>query len=178
MSGSSRSSTNHGSWGFSVIHECDARDRERIFRIINEAARVYEGVIPEDCYHSPYMSMEELRREMSTMTFYGYWKAGELIGVMGIQPLSDVTLIRHSYVLPEHQRRGIGSTLLNHLLRIATTARVLVGTWEDAEWAIRFYQKHGFELLSDKDRLLREHWGIPERQIQTSVVLGRTLEKS
>lgn len=161
-----------------MIRECGPGDGEKIFRVINEAARAYEGVIPEDCYRRPYMPMEELRGEMSSATFYGYWKGGELVGVMGIQPLSDVTLIRHSYVLPEHQCRGIGSTLLNHLLRIATTARVLVGTWEDAEWAIRFYRKHGFELLSDKDGLLRKHWDIPERQIQTSVVLGRTLEKS
>ena len=115
---------------------------------------------------------------MNTTTFYGYWKDNQLIGVMGIQPFSDVTLIRHSYVLPEHQRKGIGSTLLNHLLRMTLTTRVLVGTWGDARWAIRFYQKHGFKLLSDGDKLLRKYWDITERQIQTSVVLGRTLKKS
>jgi len=161
-----------------VIRERGPGDEEKVFRVINEAARAYEGVIPEDCYHRPYMSMEELRQEMKTITFYGYWKNYELVGVMGIQTFTDVALIRHSYVLPEHQRKGIGSTLLNHLLRIASTARVLVGTWRDAAWAIRFYRKHGFKLLSDSDGLLRRYWSIPERQIQTSVVLGRTLEKS
>lgn len=161
-----------------MICECGPGDGEKIFRVINEAARAYEGVIPEDCYRRPYMPMEELRGEMSSATFYGYWKDDELVGVMGIQPFSDVTLIRHSYVLPEHQREGIGSALLSHLLCIAPTTRVLVGTWRDAGWAIRFYRKHGFELLSDKDRLLRKYWDIPERQVETSVVLGRTLKKS
>jgi len=161
-----------------LIRRCGVGDREMIFRVINEAAAAYEGVIPDDCYRTPYMSVEELDREMSTMTFYGYWKDGELVGVMGIQTFSEVTLIRHSYVQPEHQRKGIGSTLLNHLLRIAPTARVLVGTWRDAGWAIRFYRKHAFKLLPDSDRLLRRYWSIPDRQIQTSVVLGRTLEKS
>lgn len=159
-----------------MIRECGPRDREKIFQVINDAARAYEGVIPEDCYRRPYMSMEELRREMNTITFYGYWKDNELVGVMGIQLFSDVTLIRHSYVLPEYQRKGIGSALLNHLLRMASTTKVLVGTWGDAGWAIRFYQKHGFKLLSDGDRLLRNYWNIRERQIQTSVVLGRTLK--
>jgi len=161
-----------------VIRECGPRYRDKIFQVINEAARAYEGVIPEDCYHRPYMSMEELHREMNTITFYGYWKDNQLVGVMGIQPFSDVTLIRHSYVLPEHQRKGIGSALLNHLLRMTLTTRVLVGTWGDAWWAIRFYQKHGFKLLSHRDKLLRKYWAITERQIQTSVVLGRTLKKS
>jgi len=161
-----------------LIRECGSEDEEKIFRVINEAARAYEGVIPEGCYHSPYMSVEELRREMKTVAFYGYWKDYELVGVMGIQTFSDVTLIRHSYVLPEHQRKEIGSTLLSHLLSMVLTPRVLVGTWADADWAIRFYQKRGFKLLPGKDRLLRKYWNIPERQVQTSVVLGRTLEKS
>ncbi|MFB0568524.1 MAG: GNAT family N-acetyltransferase [Nitrososphaeria archaeon] len=161
-----------------MIRECGPRDRDKIFQVINEAARAYEGVIPEDCYHRPYMSMEELQQEMNTITSYGHWKDNQLVGVMGIQPFSDVTLIRHSYVLPEHQRKGIGSALLNHLLCMTLTTRVLVGTWRDAQWAIRFYQKHGFKLLSHGDKLLRKYWNITERQIQTSVVLGRTLKKS
>ena len=135
-------------------------------------------MIPEDCYHEPYMSRGELRREMNAMTFYGYEKENELVGVMGIQPLGDVTLIRHSYVLPEHQRRGIGSMLLDHLKQMAPTNRLLVGTWKDAKWAIRFYEKHGFQLLPDKDRLLRKYWNIPERQVETSVVLGMFLKKA
>jgi len=162
----------------SAIRECGPLDEEKVFRVINEAAGAYEGLIPKDCYRRPYMSMEELRQEMKTLTFYGYWKDDELVGVMGIQPFTDVTLIRHSYILPEQQRKGIGGRLLTHLLCMAPTNKVLVGTWRDAWWAIRFYEKHGFRLLPDSDGLLRKYWNIPERQIQTSVVLGRTLEKS
>lgn len=160
-----------------MISECGPRDREKIFEVINRAAKAYEGVIPEDCYRRPYMSLEELLQEMNAVTFHGYWEDDELVGVMGIQRLRDVTLIRHSYVLPERQRKGIGGALLNHLLSIAPAARVLVGTWRDAEWAIRFYEKHGFRLLPDSDGLLRKYWRIPERQVETSVVLGRALEK-
>lgn len=140
--------------------------------VINAAAKAYDGVIPEDCYRVPYMPMEDLRREMAAMTFYGYEGAGQLIGVMGIQPVGEVTLIRHSYVHPDHQRKGVGSTLLTHLLSMAPTKGLLVGTWRAAHWAIKFYKKHGFTLLLNKDDLLRTYWDIPERQIETSVVLG------
>lgn len=129
-----------------MIRKCGLKDEDRIFHIINEAARAYKGIIPEDRYHEPYMSKEELCREMDVMSFYGYEKEGELIGVMGIQPLGDMTLIRHAYVLPEHQRRGIGGRLLDYLKQISPTPHLLVGTWEDAEWAISFYEKHGFQL--------------------------------
>jgi len=156
-----------------LIYKCGSKDEYKIFSIINEAAKAYDGVIPDDCYHVPYMPIEELQLEMRYMTFYGYERDSELIGVMGIQPLSDVTLIGHSYVLTKHQRKGIGSMLLNHLMQIAPSKRLLVGTWRDAEWAIRFYEKHGFTLLSNKDELLRKYWNIPERQIETSAVLGK-----
>jgi len=156
-----------------LICKCGSKDEYRIFFIINEAAKAYERVIPDDCYHVPYMSIEKLRQEMKVMSFYSYGKNGELIGVMGIQTLGDVTLIRHSYVLPNRQRKGIGSMLLNHLIQIAPSKRLLVGTWRDAKWAIRFYEKHGFKLLPNKDNLLRKYWIIPERQIETSVVLGK-----
>jgi len=143
-----------------------------MYFIINEAARAYQGVIPADCYHQPYMSMDELEREMKQMTFFGWEVNGELVGVTGFQPVKDVTLIRHAYVLPQWQKQGIGSRLLDHLKGLVTTSCLLVGTWADARWAIAFYQKHGFSLLPNKDELLKTYWGISQRQIETSVVLG------
>jgi GNAT superfamily N-acetyltransferase len=118
------------------------------------------------------MAMEELEREMKRMTFFGWEVNGELVGIMGFEPIKDVTLIRHAYVLPRWQKQGIGTKLLNHLKSLVTTSRLLVGTWADAHWAIDFYKKHGFELLPDKDELLKTYWDIPQRQIETSVVLG------
>ena len=155
-----------------MIRECQPQNKDRIYHIINEAARAYEGVIPADCYHQPYMPMDELEQEMERMSFFGWEVNGELVGVMGFEPIKDVTLIRHAYVLPRWQRQGIGTELLNHLKGLAKTSRLLVGTWADADWAIDFYQKHGFKLLPDKDELLKTYWTIPRRQIETSVVLG------
>ena len=155
-----------------MIRECHAGEIKRIYYIINEAAKAYEGAIPADRYHQPYMPMDELEREMKQMTFFGEEVNGELVGVMGVQPVKDVTLIRHAYVLPQWQRQGISSKLLNNLKRLVTTSRLLVGTWAEAHWAIAFYEKHGFSLLPDKDELLRTYWNIPQRQIETSVVLG------
>jgi GNAT superfamily N-acetyltransferase len=155
-----------------VIRQCRQNDAERIYYIINEAARAYEGVIPADRYHQPYMPMDELEREMKRVTFIGWEANGELIGVMGLEPIKGVTLIRHAYVLPGWQQAGIGSRLLNHLKTLVTTPRLLVGTWADAYWALDFYGKHGFVLEPDKDRLLETYWDIPRRQIDTSVVLG------
>ena len=154
-----------------MIRRCQADDIQKIYLIINEAAKAYEGVIPADRYKQPYMTMGELKREMKRMTFFG-WEANEtLVGVMGFEPVKDVTLIRHSYVLPPWQKQGIGSKLLNHLKNLVTTPRLLVGTWADAKWAIDFYQKHGFSLSPNKDELLKTYWDIPRRQIETSVVL-------
>lgn len=155
-----------------MIRQCQPEDFERIYLIINEAARAYEGAIPADRYHQPYMPREELKQEMERMSFFGWEENGELVGVMGFQPVKDVTLIRHAYVLPSWQKRGIGSKLLKHLKRLVSTRRLLVGTWADARWAIDFYQKHGFNLQTDKDELLENYWEIPRRQIETSVVLG------
>ena len=155
-----------------MIRKCQARDTKRIYFIINEAAKAYEGVIPADCYHQPYMSREELEQEKRRMTFSGWKVNDELVGVMGFEPIKDVILIRHAYVLPQWQQQRIGSKLLNHLKGLVTTSRLLVGTWADAYWATNFYQKHGFTLLLDKDELLRTYWDIPQRQIETSVVLG------
>jgi len=161
-----------------MIRKCQANDAQRMYFIINEAAKAYNGVIPTDRYHQPYMPMGELEEEMKRMTFFGWEVNGELVGVMGIEPIKDITLIRHAYVLPHWQRQGIASKLLNRLKSLVTTSRLLVGTWADVHWAIAFYQKHGFNLLPDKDELLKSYWDIPQRQIETSVVLGIDIKKS
>ena len=155
-----------------MIRACHPDDTQKIYFIINEAAKAYEGVIPADRYHQPYMTMDELKREMKRMTFFGWEENRGLVGVMGFEPIKDVTLIRHAYVLPRWQRQGIASRLLAHLKGLVTTPRLLVGTWADAYWAIEFYVKHGFTLLPNKDELLKTYWDIPPRQIETSVVLG------
>jgi N-acetylglutamate synthase-like GNAT family acetyltransferase len=132
-------------------------------------------VIPADRWHEPYMPMAELEAEIEAgVEFWGYEEDGELLGIMGIQPLGEVDLIRHAYVLPASQGKGVGGALLEYLMERAEQP-VLVGTWAAAEWAVGFYRRHGFEQVSpeQKDRLLREHWSIPERQIETSVVLVR-----
>lgn len=157
-----------------MIRKLSVADFDSILHIINDAAQAYRGVIPEDRWKDPYMPAEELRREIeSGVEFYGWVQDDALVSVMGFQPLKGTTLIRHSYVLTEYQRRGIGEKLLKHLLSLAQTPEILVGTWEANTWAIRFYEKQGFKLVSreDKDRLLRKYWNIPERQIETSVVL-------
>jgi len=149
-------------------------DFDAILKVINDAAQAYQGVIPDDRWKEPYMSAGELREEIEAgVRFYGCVEGGHLLGVAGIQALEDTTLIRHTYVLPGCQRKGIGKRLLKYLIGLAQTPEVLVGTWVDATWAIRFYEKHGFKLVSsrEKDRLLRTYWNIPERQIETSVVL-------
>lgn len=155
-----------------MIKVLSAQDEQTIYEIINQAASAYKGVIPADRFHEPYMAKEELRHEIKRMTFFGWVENGKLIGVMGFQPVKDVTLIRHAYVLPEYQGKGIGTRLLDHLKRMTKTKRLLVGTWADASWAINFYQKQGFTLMPNKDELLKRYWDIPKRQIETSVVLG------
>ncbi|MBA7615325.1 hypothetical protein ES703_22603 [subsurface metagenome] len=123
------------------------------------------------------MPMDKLKQEMKRMTFLGWQVNGELVGVMGFEPIKDVTLVRHAYVLPSWQKQGIGSKLLNYLKGLANTSRLLVGMWADAHWAIAFYNKHGFNLLPDKDELLKTYWDIPQRQIETSVVMGIDINK-
>jgi len=156
------------------IRLCCDDDRGAILAIVNAAAEAYRGVIPADGWHEPYMPLDELDREIASgVVFWGHEKDGVLVGVMGIQPIADVDLIRHAYVLPGSQGHGIGGALLSHLRRLSTR-RVLVGTWEAAIWAIRFYQRHGFELVSPtrKILLLKSYWSIPDRQVDTSVVLA------
>ncbi len=154
-----------------MIRICRPTDMESIYHIINDGALAYKGAIPWDCWYEPYMSTAELMREMRKMSFFGWEEGGRLLGVMGFQPVEDVTLIRHAYVIRDQQRRGIGSSLLSYVKGLAKT-RLLVGTWSDAIWAIQFYEKHGFRLLPNKDELLRRYWDISQRQIETSVVLG------
>jgi len=169
-----------------LIRACSPQDLDRIYLIINDAATAYKGRIPEDCYHEPYMPWEELVAEAARMTFFGWEEGGQLLGVMGHErarakggqaPLGgDVTLIRHAYVLTAHQRRGIGSALLEHLKGLTETPWLLVGTWADA-WAVNFYLKHGFQFMPDKDRLLLAYWDVPARQREASVVLGLRIRR-
>ncbi|OGW16966.1 MAG: GNAT family N-acetyltransferase [Nitrospirae bacterium GWC2_57_13] len=157
-----------------MIIKCGDEHFPAIHSIINDASRAYKGVIPPDCWHDPYMSREHLRQELDAgIVFWGYEQDGEIVGVMGIQEVQDVTLIRHAYVRTDFRNSGIGGKLLSHLLSLATRP-MLVGTWAAATWAIRFYEKHGFGLVTweEKERLLRKYWSIPARQTETSVVLA------
>lgn len=156
------------------IRRCRDDERLAILAILNAAAEAYRGVIPADRWHEPYMSLDELDREIAAgVAFWGYEAQGALVGMMGIQPVAEVDLIRHAYVLPGHQRHGVGGALLSHLCGV-TNRRMLVGTWAAADWAIRFYRRHGFELVSLERTaaLLTRYWIIPPRQVETSVVLA------
>lgn len=157
-----------------MIRQCRDGDFDDIYTIINDAARAYKGVIPEDRWKEPYMSREYLKHELDAgVVFWGYEEDGELKGVMGIQDVQDVTLVRHAYVRTMSRNKGIGGKLIAHL-KTLTEKPTLVGTWKAAVWAIRFYEKHGFRLVTweEKERLLRKYWSIPERQTETSVVLA------
>jgi GNAT superfamily N-acetyltransferase len=157
-----------------MIRKCQDSDFETIYSIINDAAMAYKGIIPHDRWKEPYMPREELQHEIDDgVVFWGYEEDGILSGVMGIQDVMDVTLIRHAYVRTVRRGQGIGSKLLTQL-RDTTKHPLLIGTWTDAVWAIRFYEKHGFRLVTkdEKNRLLKKYWTIPRRQIETSVVLA------
>ncbi len=157
-----------------MIRRCSESDFDTMFEIINDAARVYKGVIPEDRWHDPYMPREHLKNEIEAgVVFWGYEDEGKLAAVMGIQDILDVSLIRHAYVRREKQNLGMGGRLFS-FLREQTDRPMLVGTWASARWAIRFYEKQGFRQVTEeeKNRLLKKYWNIPERQIETSVVLA------
>jgi N-acetylglutamate synthase-like GNAT family acetyltransferase len=157
-----------------MIRSCNAMDVPVMFEIINNAARAYRGVIPADCWNEPYMSENELRREIEDgVQFWGVEEEGQLVAVMGIQHVLDVSLIRHAYVRTDARQKGIGAKLLG-ALRVQTSRPMLMGTWADAAWAVRFYEKHGFRLVTpgEKDVLLKRYWNISDRQVQTSVVLA------
>lgn len=157
-----------------MIRLCNDRDFDQVWTIINDGAQAYKGIIPADRWAEPYMPREKLQHEIDAgVLFSGYEENGVLLAVMGIQPVQDVTLIRHAYVRTDSQKRGIGALLLAHLRKLAPNP-VLIGTWADAVWAIRFYESHGFCIVDPqtKNRLLKKYWTIPERQVETSVVLA------
>jgi len=156
------------------IRESVANDFEAILAIINDAAQAYRGVIPSDRWHEPYMSADELAKEIVGGVIF--WMAednGQLLGVMGIQDKEDVALVRHAYTATTLQRKGIGTKLLRRVEALADKP-ILIGTWADASWAIEFYRRNGFTVVSDgdKNRLLRAYWSVPARQVETSVVLA------
>lgn len=157
-----------------AIRLCAEADVPAIVEIINDAAEAYRGVIPPDRWHDPYMPEAELRHEIEDgVVFWGCEAGGQLLGVMGLQDVKDVTLVRHAYVRTRARRQGIGGRLMKALY--ATTGRpTLIGTWAAATWAIDFYKRHGFRPVDreTKDRLLKTYWSIPSRQVDTSVVLA------
>jgi GNAT superfamily N-acetyltransferase len=156
-----------------IIRPCRDDETATMLTIINSAAEAYRGAIPADCWHEPYMSAAELQAEIAAgIAFTAHEIDGVVAGVMGIQPVRNVDLIRHAYVLPAYQGRGVGSALIGYL-RARTLRPILVGTWTAATWAIRFYERHNFQLAPEsiKALLLRTYWTISQRQIETSVVL-------
>ena len=161
-----------------MISEYKKSESSKILYVINDAAIKYKGVIPDNCWHEPYMSEQELVNEFNDeLRMYGYHRDNKLIGVIGIQEVKDVILIRHAYTLTSYQGKGTGSELLKYLLKKNQNSRLLVGTWRDATWAIRFYEKFGF-FLHTKDQttlLLKQYWKISSNQIKNSVVLERQL---
>ena len=161
-----------------MISEYKKSESSKILYVINDAAIKYKGIIPDNCWHEPYMSKQELVNEFNAeLRMYGYHRNNKLIGVIGIQEVKDVILIRHAYTLTSYQGKGTGSELLRYLLKKNQNSRLLVGTWRDATWAIRFYEKFGF-ILHAKDQstlLLKKYWKISSNQIKNSVVLERQL---
>jgi GNAT superfamily N-acetyltransferase len=157
-----------------MIRPCSRADVDHIHHVINDGAEAYRGVISTDRWHVPYMPLSKLLQEMDRgVRFHGFYQDGTLVGVMGIEDVKDVSLIRHAYVVTAHQRQGIGAALMDHFLS-STRRPLLVGTWAAATWAIRFYERRGFTLvtLEEKDYLLDSYWSIPDRQRDTSVVLA------
>ncbi len=157
-----------------MIRRCDPTDFDAILAVINDGAEAYRGKIPPDCWKEPYMPAVELEEEiLAGVVFWAYEEGGTIAAVMGLQEVGDVTLIRHAYTRTSHQHRGLGSALLEHL-RGQTTRPILIGTWKAATWAVRFYQRHGFHLVTKPEKrvLLQRYWTVPERQITESVVLA------
>ena len=159
-----------------MITECTKKNISNILYVINDASLKYKGIIPNDCWHEPYMTKQKLISEFANgVRMFGYNKDNTLVGVMGIQELKDVTLIRHAYILTHYQGIGIGKSLLQHLFKIKKSSCLLVGTWRDATWAIQFYEKFGFLLHTKKQtaQLLKKYWNLPSKQIENSVVLEK-----
>tara|TARA_B100002003_G_C14085513_1_gene522157 strand:- start:138 stop:617 length:480 start_codon:yes stop_codon:yes gene_type:complete len=159
-----------------MITECTKKNISNILYVINDASLKYKGIIPNDCWHEPYMTKQKLISEFANgVRMFGYNKDNILVGVMGIQELKDVTLIRHAYILTRYQGIGIGKSLLQNLFKIKKNSCLLVGTWRDATWAIQFYEKFGFLLHTKKQtaQLLKKYWNLPSKQIENSVVLEK-----
>ena len=159
-----------------MITECTKKNISNILYVINDASLKYKGIIPNDCWHEPYMTKQKLISEFTNgVRMFGYNKDNTLVGVMGIQELKDVTLIRHAYILTRYQGIGIGKSLLQNLFKIKKNSCLLVGTWRDATWAIQFYEKFGFLLHTKKQtaQLLKKYWNLPSKQIENSVVLEK-----
>jgi len=157
-----------------MIRPYEEKDLDAICEVINDAAKLYKGIIPDELYKEPYMTRDKLKDEIENgVNFWVYEQNKEIVGIMGIQDKGEVTLIRHAYVRRNNQKQGIGTKLLKHLLTL-TDKPVLIGTWAKAYWAIHFYEKNGFKLVSleEKDRLLKKYWSLPQLQIETSVVLA------
>jgi GNAT superfamily N-acetyltransferase len=164
----------HAAGSEPTLRPCRGDEAEAVLAIINTAAEAYRGTIPADCWHEPYMTAAQLQSEMAAGVAFAVCEMdGRVVGVMGIQPVQNVHLIRHAYVLPEYQGRGVGSALMGHL-RAQTANPILVGTWSAATWAIRFYERHGFRRVPEEAQaqMLRTYWTVSERQIETSVVLA------
>jgi N-acetylglutamate synthase-like GNAT family acetyltransferase len=163
-----------------MIRDATEKDFNAIYSVINDAATAYKGIIPADRWHEPYMPKEELKTQIEDgVQFSCYIDDNKIIGVMGIQDMTDVYLIRHAYVLTNQRSKGIGTLLLHKLIQ-GSEKPILIGTWKAAQWAIRFYEKHDFSLVSEeeKNRLLKKYWTIPGRQVETSVVLANEKYKS
>ena len=161
-----------------AIRLCTEQETDAILAIINTAAQAYQGIIPADRWHDPYMTSDELQSEIAHgVVFWGAQQGDELVGVAGIQDRGDVILVRHAYVAPTAQRTGCGTALLRHLESLETTRPILIGTWANARWAIDFYRKAGYTLVevAHKNELLKQYWTIPQRQVDTSVVLAKRL---
>ena len=159
-----------------MISEYKKTDSSKILQIINEASLKYKGVIPDNCWNEPYMSEQELINEFNDgVCIYGYQHNNTLVGVIGVQEVKDVILIRHAYTLSSHQGKGVGSALLEYLLKKNKNCRLLVGTWKNATWAIQFYKKFDFILHTKEETtsLLKKYWNIPTKQIENSVVLEK-----
>ena len=159
-----------------MITECTKKNISNILYVINDASLKYKGIIPNNCWHEPYMTKQKLISEFANgVRIFGYNKDNNLVGVMGIQELKDVTLIRHAYILTHYQGIGIGKSLLQNLFKIKKNSCLLVGTWRDAAWAIQFYEKFGFVLHTKKQtaQLLKKYWRLPSKQIENSVVLKK-----
>ena len=160
---------------YTMIQKCTPSDLEEMFAVINDAAHAYKGVIPDDRWHEPYMPMDEMKAEIRDgVEFWCLVDQGRMLGVMGIQDKGCVTLIRHAYVRTLYRRGGIGTQLLRYLEGL-TSKPILIGTWRAASWAILFYERNGYRVVSREEtrKLLKRYWNIPERQIETSVVLAK-----